>query len=85
MLQIEEISKVFGATRAVDNVTLSIAKPAMIGVIGASGAGKSTLLRMLNLLERPTTGRITYEGRCISDLRSSQARGWQADCAMIFQ
>jgi phosphonate transport system ATP-binding protein len=85
VLRIASLTKTFGTTTAVDAVTLSVDAPTMIGVIGASGAGKSTLLRMINLLERPTSGRIVFEGREVSALRSTQARGWQADCAMIFQ
>ena len=52
---------------------------------GASGAGKSTLLRMLNRLTDPTDGDIIYKARNISNLRGSDKRGWQSECAMIFQ
>ena len=85
MLSIESVTKRFGTATAVDGVTLAVNRPMMVGVIGASGAGKSTLLRMLNLLERPTGGRITFEGREVTSLTGRAARAWQADCAMIFQ
>ncbi|ETX16049.1 phosphonate ABC transporter ATP-binding protein [Roseivivax halodurans JCM 10272] len=85
MLTLDTVTKQFGTTRAVDSVSLDIARPTMVGIIGASGAGKSTLLRMLNLLERPSAGSIAFEGREISTLKGSRARGWQAQCAMIFQ
>lgn len=85
MLRIEKLTKTFGTANAVDRVDIDIARPMMVGVIGASGAGKSTMLRMLNLLERPTSGAIHFEGREITALRGRDARGWQADCAMIFQ
>ncbi|NEU34483.1 ATP-binding cassette domain-containing protein [bacterium LRH843] len=51
MLTIENLTKSWGAVRAVDSVNIQIDRPMMIGIIGASGAGKSTLLRMLNRLE----------------------------------
>jgi len=85
MLRIEKLTKTFGAATAVNSVNIEVSEPMMVGVIGASGAGKSTLLRMLNLLERPTSGAITFEGREITGLGGRDARGWQADCAMIFQ
>ncbi|QQA43846.1 phosphonate ABC transporter ATP-binding protein [Pelagovum pacificum] len=85
MLQIDSLTKRFGSATAVDKVTVKVDRPIMIGIIGASGAGKSTLLRMLNLLERPTEGVITFEGRQVSGLTGRAARGWQAECAMIFQ
>ncbi|MGF1553389.1 MAG: phosphonate ABC transporter ATP-binding protein [Paracoccaceae bacterium] len=85
MLTLHALTKRFGAVTAVDAVSIEIDRPAMVGVIGASGAGKSTLLRMLNLLERPSGGRIVFEGREISALSGRGARGWQSDCAMVFQ
>lgn len=85
MLTIEGLTKTFGAATAVNRVTIRVDRPAMIGVIGASGAGKSTLLRMINLLERPSAGRISFEGREITGLRGAGMRAWQAECAMVFQ
>ncbi|WP_089268990.1 phosphonate ABC transporter ATP-binding protein [Puniceibacterium sediminis] len=85
MLQIEQLTRQFGAATAVNRVSVHVAQPMMIGIIGASGAGKSTLLRMINRLETPTTGRIVFEGRDVTALKGRQVRGWQADCAMIFQ
>ncbi len=85
MLKVDAVTKRFGAATAVSAVTLEIAGPMMVGVIGRSGAGKSTLLRMLNLLERPTEGRVVFEGREVTALKGRAARAWQADCAMIFQ
>jgi phosphonate transport system ATP-binding protein len=85
MLEIDALTKRFGAATAVDAVSLSVDRPMMIGVIGRSGAGKSTMLRMLNLLERPSEGAVRFEGREITALKGAAARAWQADCAMIFQ
>lgn len=85
MLLIEDLTRQFGANRAVDRVSLSLDRPVMMGIIGRSGAGKSTLLRMVNRLTDPTSGRVVFEGRDVTALGGAERRGWQAQCAMIFQ
>jgi len=85
LLQIETLTKAFGRNIAVDAVSFTVEKPAMIGIIGRSGAGKSTLLRMINRLTDATDGAIRFEGRDVTGLSGSQKRAWQSDCAMIFQ
>ncbi len=85
MLAIEDVSKVFGTTRAVDRVSLSIVPGQFVGVIGRSGAGKSTLLRLINRLGEPSTGRITFGGQDVTALQGRPLRDWRRRCAMIFQ
>ena len=85
MFEFRDVTRRFGAKTAVDSVTLDIPSGQMVGVIGRSGAGKSTLLRMINRLADPTSGTISFGGRVVSSLRGSDLRGWQRDCAMIFQ
>jgi len=85
MLQIEGLTRRFGAVTAVDDVSLKVTAGQMVGVIGRSGAGKSTLLRMINRLQEPSAGRILFEGRDITALRGAALRGWRKDCAMVFQ
>jgi len=85
MLNISALTKTFGDKIAVDTVSIDVAAPAMIGIIGRSGAGKSTLLRMLNRLADVTSGEISFDGRNVSRLTGAAKRGWQAQCAMIFQ
>ena len=85
MLKLDNVTKVFGNSTAVDRASFEVSSPMMIGVIGASGAGKSTLLRMLNRLEDVTDGSIAYEGQEISQLSGKDMRLWQSNCAMIFQ
>ncbi|TIT98758.1 MAG: ATP-binding cassette domain-containing protein, partial [Mesorhizobium sp.] len=58
----------FGATAALDGVSLTVRKGEILGIIGRSGAGKSTLIRCLNGLERPGSGEVFIEGREISRL-----------------
>jgi len=85
MLKITNVTRRFGRNTAVDSVTLDIEPGQMVGVIGRSGAGKSTLLRMINRLIDPSEGSISFGGATVSTLRGAQLRGWQRDCAMIFQ
>ncbi len=85
VLKIETLTKCFGQNIAVDKVSITVERPAMIGIIGRSGAGKSTFLRMLNRLTDASSGRIVFEGRDVTTLRGAQKRAWQSQCAMIFQ
>ncbi|MFC5677698.1 amino acid ABC transporter ATP-binding protein [Aeromicrobium endophyticum] len=62
ILSIEGLSKQFGDHTAVDDVSLDVRPGEVVAIIGPSGSGKSTLLRCINLLESPTTGRITVGG-----------------------
>jgi branched-chain amino acid transport system ATP-binding protein len=62
MLEVEQISTVYGAVRALDEVSLEVEPGSVTAVLGANGAGKTTLLRTVSGLVRPTTGRITFDG-----------------------
>ncbi len=85
MLEIHALTKRFGNNVAVDNASISVSQPTMIGVIGRSGAGKSTLLRMINRLSDASEGSITFEDEEITQLKGAAKRAWQSRCAMIFQ
>ena len=85
LLSIEHVTKTFGRNNAVDDISFSVDRPAMIGIIGRSGAGKSTFLRMMNRLTDATSGVLNFEGRNILALKGGEKRAWQSDCAMIFQ
>jgi putrescine transport system ATP-binding protein len=69
---IDAVSKTFGATTAVDNVTLSIYKGEMFALVGASGCGKTTLLRMLAGFAQPSSGRISIDGVDMSTVAPHQ-------------
>ena len=85
MLTIEGLSRRFGNKVAVDQVDLSIGHGAFVGIIGRSGAGKSTLLRMINRLQEPSAGRISWNGNDVTALKGDARCEWRAQCAMIFQ
>ncbi|WP_309667982.1 phosphonate ABC transporter ATP-binding protein [Tabrizicola sp.] len=85
MLQVTNVTRMFGQKAAVDRVSFTVDGPAFVGIIGRSGAGKSTFLRMMNRLTDATSGEILVEGRNILALKGAEARAWQSHCAMIFQ
>lgn len=70
---------------AVDDVTLSIEKGDVFGIIGYSGAGKSTLVRLINALEPATSGTITVDDVDITALKESELRKVRGGIGMIFQ
>ena len=89
MIELTHISKDFGKgqqqVHAVCDVSLSIEKGEIFGIIGFSGAGKSTLVRCINLLERPTAGTVTVDGRDLTALSPKELRQTRKKIGMIFQ
>lgn len=70
---------------ALHGVTLDVPKGAILGVIGRSGAGKSTLIRLVNGLERPTSGSVRVDGVDVATLPEAQLRVQRRSIGMIFQ
>ncbi|PAA12452.1 methionine ABC transporter ATP-binding protein [Pseudomonas fragi] len=87
MIIVEQLGKTYraGQAPALDQVSLSIPDGAIYGILGRSGAGKSTLLRCLNLLERPSSGRILLDGKDLTALSDSELRQQRQRIGMIFQ
>lgn len=89
MIRLEDVCKVFtgaqGPVEAVKHVHLTIESGEIFGIIGFSGAGKSTLLRCINLLERPTSGRVLFDDTDITRLSASEVRALRRRIGMIFQ
>jgi iron(III) transport system ATP-binding protein len=67
VLVLDAISKRYGATRAVENISLSVPSGSRVAIVGASGSGKSTLLRMIAGFEFPDAGRILLDGAVLVD------------------
>jgi branched-chain amino acid transport system ATP-binding protein len=72
VLQTEGLGKHFGGIVATNDVSLSIEKGARHALIGPNGAGKTTLINLLTGVLRPTTGRITLEGKDITNLEADK-------------
>ena len=87
MISVEQLGKIYAGNPrpALDNITLTIPDGAIYGILGRSGAGKSTLIRCLNLLERPTSGRIMLDGRDLMTLTAAELRLQRQRTGMIFQ
>lgn len=91
MIQIEHLTKTYEGKHgeqdhtALHDINLTIPDGSTFGIIGQSGAGKSTLVRCLNLLERPTSGRIVIDGRDVTDLKGKELLDFRASVGMIFQ
>ena len=89
MIEFKDISKQYelkGQTlHALNRVNLQIPTGSIFGIIGYSGAGKSTLIRLINLLERPTSGRVMINGTDFTALDAKSLRQERTQIGMIFQ
>ncbi|WP_297378244.1 amino acid ABC transporter ATP-binding protein [uncultured Helcococcus sp.] len=84
ILEIKDLYKSFGENEILKGVDFSVEEGQVITIIGSSGSGKSTLLRCINLLERPDSGQIIFEGRDIlhEDIEENDHR---KNLGMVFQ
>ena len=90
MISLQSISVTFKtdknkAVHAVKNVSLEVDKGDVYGIVGYSGAGKSTLVRTINLLQRPTEGKVIVSGKDIMALSDKELRESRKKIGMIFQ
>jgi len=94
MIEVENLHRHFGAVRALDGVSLSVAAGEVVCLIGPSGSGKSTLLRCINFLEEPTAGIVRVNGRRIGweerrgttrRVSASELARTRAEIGMVFQ
>lgn len=84
MIKVEHLAKSFGTLQVLKDISLSINKGEVVTIIGPSGSGKSTLLRCLNLLERPDSGKIIFDG---TDILSGKVKieSIRKNACMVFQ
>ena len=68
ILDVQGMTKRFGGLTAVNNVSFSVEKGAILSVIGPNGAGKSTLFKLISSFVTPTSGRVHYNGQTITGL-----------------
>ena len=74
ILEVEHISKSFGGTEVLKDISFSLEKSQVLSIIGSSGSGKTTMLRCLNFLERPDSGIIRVNGETLFDAADSSAK-----------
>ncbi len=70
---------------AADGVSLELRQGETVGLVGESGSGKSTIGKCVTLLERPTSGRVTFDGKELTELSFDQLREVRRSIQMVFQ
>ena len=85
MLNLNNVTKTFGSFKALDNLTLSVPKGAVYGLVGPNGAGKSTVIRHLTGIYRPDSGTVTVDGQPVADDPNQKERiGYISDDVFYF-
>ena len=84
VIEIAHLSKSFGTHEVLKDINFSVNKGEVVCIIGSSGSGKSTLLRCINLLEKPSGGKIIYNGENILD-NNHDIYAYRAKLGMVFQ
>ena len=89
IVEIKDLSKDFivneGILHALKNINLVIERKDVYGIIGLSGAGKSTLIRCVNLLEKPTSGSVIFDGVDLVNISEKELLAKRQKMGMIFQ
>jgi polar amino acid transport system ATP-binding protein len=85
VIEVEHVYKNFGALKVLQDVSLRVEHGEVVVIIGPSGSGKSTLLRCINLLERPTSGRVLIDGNDMTQLKQKQVVKVREKVGMVFQ
>ena len=84
IIEVQHLNKRFGDNEVLKDINFSVHKGEVVCIIGSSGSGKSTLLRCINLLEKPTGGRIIYKGKNILDDKHNVYQ-YRQKLGMVFQ
>ncbi|MGE7915681.1 amino acid ABC transporter ATP-binding protein [Lysinibacillus xylanilyticus] len=84
MIKIEDLHKSYGQNEVLKGISTEIKEKEVIAIIGPSGSGKSTFLRCLNLLEEPTSGKITIAGDVLTD-KGTDIMKIREEVGMVFQ
>ncbi|WP_022791263.1 amino acid ABC transporter ATP-binding protein [Weissella halotolerans] len=85
ILTLEKLHKEYQDRVILESISAKVTAGDVIAILGASGAGKSTLLRELNMLERPTSGHVIFEGQYLEALKDKELDQVRQDIGMVFQ
>ena len=85
MIEIKNLKKNYGKNEVLKDITETVDKGQVICVIGPSGSGKSTFLRCLNVLEKPTSGKIIFDGQDLAHISEKQLNVLREKMGMVFQ
>ena len=85
MIEIQHLKKEFNGTEVLKDISEEVDQGQVICVIGPSGAGKSTFLRCLNVLEKPTAGKILFEGKDLTHISDQELDELREKMGMVFQ
>lgn len=86
MIELEGITKSFGALQVLKGIDLSIGKAEVVSIVGPSGAGKTTLLQIMGTLDKPDAGRIVLNGTEVNKLKSNQIAEFRnKEIGFVFQ
>ena len=84
MLEVKKLKKRFGSNVVLNDISFNVSKGDIISIVGPSGSGKSTLLRCLNLIEKPSSGDIIFEGTSLVGKKADLSLLRQ-EMGMVFQ
>ena len=85
MIEIQHLKKEFNGAEVLKDISEEVDQGQVICVIGPSGAGKSTFLRCLNVLEKPTSGKVLFEGKDLTDISDKELDELREKMGMVFQ
>lgn len=86
LLELKNISKIYGDLHALDNVSLKVDKGEWIAIMGPSGSGKSTMMNIISCLDKPSLGEVIFDGQDISKFSGKKLTEFHRDkIGLVFQ
>ena len=86
LLELKNISKIYGDLHALDNVSLTVDKGEWIAIMGPSGSGKSTMMNIISCLDKPSTGQVIFDGEDITKFSGKKLTEFHRDkIGLVFQ
>ena len=85
MITVENLKKSFGKKEVLKDISANVDKGKVISIIGPSGSGKSTFLRCLNVLEKPSSGKIVFDGQDLTHINEKELDVLREKMGMVFQ